>query len=193
MCLLVSCIESLLRCGPPSSAPSSRRPKPMPCALLLSPTRELAASVHTEALKLTFNTGIRSCIVFGGADMRCQRRDMELGCDILIATPGRLLDMCESGYVSLELVQFLNLDHLDRILDKGFLPQVQQIIQNHDIGMNSAFQMQSLMFTEWLPRDVQAIAEDLLEDFVLIAIGRSEEQQLDDYVQRISLAGKTGR
>merc|ERR1712184_186005 len=102
---MLPCLESLLRSGPPPSQGGSRR-KAMPCGLVLAPTRELAAQIHVECLKFAYDTGIRCCIIYGGADMRDQKDDMAKGCDILIATPGRLTDMCDRGYISLELIQF---------------------------------------------------------------------------------------
>merc|ERR1719436_1685643 len=134
---MLPCLESLLRSGPPPSQGGGRR-KASPCGLVLAPTRELAAQIHVECLKFAFETGIRCCIVYGGADMREQRMDLERGCDILVATPGRLTDMCERGNVSLELVQFFILDEADRMLDMGFEPQVRQIVESTGMGRNSA-------------------------------------------------------
>merc|ERR1740116_687124 len=132
---MVPCLESLLRSGPPPN-PSGRW-KAMPCGLVLAPTRELAAQIHVEACKFAYDTGIKCCIIYGGADMREQRMDLERGCDILIATPGRLTDMCDRGSISLELVQFFILDEADRMLDMGFEPQVRQIVDHTGLGKNS--------------------------------------------------------
>jgi len=170
---MVPCLESLLRSGPPPNPMSgSSKPKPMPCGLVLAPTRELAAQIHVEACKFSWDTGIRCCIIYGGADMMEQKRDLQHGCDILIATPGRLTDMCDRGSVSLELVQFFILDEADRMLDMGFEPQVREIVERKGMGRNSAFNRQSMMFSATFAREVQHMARDFLNDYVFIAVGR---------------------
>lgn len=170
---MVPCLESLLRSGPPANPNgANRRPKPMPCGLVLAPTRELAAQIHVEACKFAYETGIRCCIIYGGADMREQRMDLERGCDILIATPGRLTDMCDRSNVSLELVQFFILDEADRMLDMGFEPQVRQIVERTGMGRASAFPRQSMMFSATFAREVQHMARDFLNDYVFITVGR---------------------
>merc|ERR1719433_1376407 len=150
----------------------SRRPKPMPCGLVLAPTRELAAQIHVECLKFAFQTGIRCCIIYGGADTREQRMDLEKGCDVLIATPGRLTDMCERGNVSLELIQFFILDEADHMLDMGFEPQVRQIVERNNMGKSCKFPRQSMMFSATFAREVQVMAQDFLTDYVFITVGR---------------------
>lgn len=168
---MVPCLESLLRSGPPPN-PRAGRPKPMPCGLVLAPTRELAQQIHVESCKFAFGTGIRCCIIYGGADMRDQRMDLERGCDILIATPGRLTDMCDRKDVSLELVQFFILDEADRMLDMGFEPQVREIVEKTGMGRNSKHTRQSMMFSATFARDVQIMAQDFLNDYVFITVGR---------------------
>merc|ERR1719389_834927 len=140
----------------------------MPCGLCLAPTRELAAQIHVESLKFSFDTGIRCCIIYGGADMREQKMDLERGCDILIATPGRLTDMYERSYVSLSLIQFFILDEADRMLDMGFEPQVRQIVENTDMCDHAPRQRQNMMFSATFPREVQMMARDFMRDYVFI-------------------------
>jgi ATP-dependent RNA helicase DDX3X len=98
--------------------------------------------------------------------------DLEKGCDILIATPGRLTDMCERGAVSLGLIQFFILDEADRMLDMGFEPQVRQIVESHNMGRDSLVKRQSMMFSATFAREVQLMAQDFLNDYVFITIGR---------------------
>jgi len=170
---MVPCLESLLRSGPPQNGGNrGGRPKPMPCALVLAPTRELAAQIHVESLKFAFGTGIRSCIIYGGADMRDQRADLEGGCDVLVATPGRLTDMCERSMVALAFVQFFILDEADRMLDMGFEPQVRQIVKQTDMGKSSSVRMQAMMFSATFAREVQLMATDFLTDYLFITVGR---------------------
>lgn len=168
---MVPCLESLLRSGPPP-APRERRPKPMPCGLCLAPTRELAVQIQEESKKFAFDTGIRCCIINGGTDMREQRSELEGGCDVLVATPGRLTDMFERQYLSLGCVQFFILDEADRMLDMGFEPQVRQIVKNTDMGRWSTVRLQSMMFSATFAREVQVMARDFLNDYLFIKVGR---------------------
>eukprot|EP00435_Cladocopium_sp_Y103_P065772 s386_g27.t1 len=168
---MVPCLESLLRSGPPP-APRERRPKPMPCGLCLAPTRELAVQIQEESKKFAFDTGIRCCIINGGTDMREQRSELEGGCDVLVATPGRLSDMFERQYLSLGCVQFFILDEADRMLDMGFEPQVRQIVKNTDMGRWSTVRLQSMMFSATFAREVQVMARDFLNDYLFIKVGR---------------------
>jgi len=168
---MLPCLESLLRSGPPPRS-GGGRPKASPCGLVLAPTRELAVQIHAESCKFSYETGIRCCIVYGGADMREQRNELERGCDILVATPGRLTDMQERGNVSLELIQFFILDEADRMLDMGFEPQVRQIVERTNMGAKSKHPRQSMMFSATFAREVQAMASDFLHDYIFITVGR---------------------
>lgn len=169
---MVPCLESLLRSGPPSIQQRGRY-RASPCALVLAPTRELAQQIYEETWKFAFDTGIRPCIVYGGAEMREQRMDLEKGCDVLVATPGRLADMCTRRDISLEYIQFFILDEADRMLDMGFEPQVRQIVDSFDMGKRAKVQpRQSMMFSATFARDVQRMASDFLKDYVFITVGR---------------------
>ena len=112
-------IMSMLRNGG-SPPPDSARRRTYPEALVLAPTRELVQQIHDESLKFTYCTGIASVVIYGGAEVREQLRQIEQGCDLLIATPGRLVDLIERGRLGMENVRFLVLDEADRMLDMGF-------------------------------------------------------------------------
>ena len=86
-----------------------------PNALVLAPTRELAQQIHEEAKRFAYCTGIASVVIYGGADVRDQLRQIERGCDLLVATPGRLVDLIERGRMGMECVGFLVLDEADRM------------------------------------------------------------------------------
>lgn len=90
-------------------------------ALILAPTRELASQIFDEARKFCYCTGIRPMVVYGGADMRTQQRELEKGADLLVATPGRLVDLIERGRIRLACVRFLILDEADRMYVKDIL------------------------------------------------------------------------
>lgn len=83
----------------------SSRMKQYPLGLVLSPTRELACQIHEEACKFAYRSKVRPCVVYGGADPVNQMKDLDRGCHLLVATPGRLVDMMERGKVSLEMVK----------------------------------------------------------------------------------------
>lgn len=93
--------------------PDYRRASPL--MLIMTPTRELACQIFDECRKFAYRTGIRPCVVYGGVDARPQLDDLSRGCNILVATPGRLKDFIERGRISLEQVQFLVLDEADRM------------------------------------------------------------------------------
>eukprot|EP00931_Biecheleriopsis_adriatica_P116854 TRINITY_DN92440_c0_g1_i1.p1 TRINITY_DN92440_c0_g1~~TRINITY_DN92440_c0_g1_i1.p1 ORF type:complete len:555 (+),score=115.41 TRINITY_DN92440_c0_g1_i1:50-1714(+) len=170
---MVPCIESLLRSGPPDKQTSSRgRPPPMPCALVLAPTRELALQIHEESLKFSYSTGIQSKIIYGGADIREQLREMGKGTDILIATPGRLTDFINRESVDMGLTQFLILDEADRMLDMGFEPQVREIVQNSGLGRKLERTRQNMMFSATFAGAIQRMAGDFMADYLFITVGR---------------------
>jgi ATP-dependent RNA helicase DDX3X len=98
-----------------------------------APTRELATQIYDEAKKFAFRTGVRVCVAYGGTPFGAQMRELESGCDVLVATPGRLNDMIDRGRVALRDVRFLVLDEADRMLDMGFEPQIRSIVEEADM------------------------------------------------------------
>lgn len=151
------------------SGPGYRRfRKAYPSTLILAPTRELAQQIEEQARKFTYRSHLRSVVVYGGADFRAQAAELEKGCDILVATPGRLIDMIERGKVSLERVRFLCIDEADCMLDMGFEKQLQEIVaQCPDI-----YNRQTLMFSATFPKPIQRLAEDFLCEYAFLSVGR---------------------
>jgi ATP-dependent RNA helicase DDX3X len=94
---------------------NSRGRRTFPNALVLAPTRELAQQIHEEAKRFCYCTGIAPVVIYGGADVRDQLRQIERGCDLLVATPGRLVDLIERGRLGMECTHFLVLDEADRM------------------------------------------------------------------------------
>ncbi len=92
----------------------------LPVAVVLAPTRELASQIHMDARRLMFGSNLKAVCVYGGNDLRTQLTDLSTGCDLIVATPGRLNDLVDRGCVSLSCVQLLVLDEADRMLDMGF-------------------------------------------------------------------------
>ncbi|TFK68731.1 ATP-dependent RNA helicase ded-1 [Pluteus cervinus] len=157
---------------PPPEAPNSysRARKAYPTALILAPTRELVSQIHDEARKFAYRSWVRPAVVYGGADINQQLRQIERGCDLLSATPGRLVDLIERGRISLANIKYLVLDEADRMLDMGFEPQIRRIVQGEDMpGIN---ERQTLMFSATFPRDIQILAKDFLKDYIFLSVGR---------------------
>ncbi|KAG8995651.1 DEAD-box ATP-dependent RNA helicase, partial [Tulasnella sp. 427] len=147
-----------------------RSRKAYPTALVLAPTRELVSQIHDEARKFAYRSWVKPAVVYGGADINMQLRQIERGCDLLSATPGRLVDLIERGRISLANVKYLVLDEADRMLDMGFEPQIRRIVQGED--MPDTQERQTLMFSATFPREIQILARDFLKDYIFLSVGR---------------------
>ena len=147
---------------------TSRRPKIYPTALILAPTRELASQIYDEARKFCYCTGIAPVVIYGGAEVGRQLRELEKGCDLLVATPGRLVDLIERGRISLQAIRFLILDEADRMLDMGFEPQIRRIVEEEDMSR----ERQTFMFSATFPKEIQRLAADFLRDYIFLTVGR---------------------
>lgn len=123
-----------------------------PIALVLAPTRELAVQIQQECSKFGSNSRIRNTAVYGGAPKGPQIRDLQRGVEVVIATPGRLIDMLETGKTNLKRVTYLVMDEADRMLDMGFEPQIRKIVSQIRPDR------QTLMFSATWPKDVQKLA-----------------------------------
>ncbi|AMD19617.1 HCL534Cp [Eremothecium sinecaudum] len=144
--------------------------KAYPTAVVLAPTRELATQIFDEAKKFTYRSWVKPCVVYGGADIRLQIKELERGCDLIVATPGRLNDLLERGKISLCNVKYLVLDEADRMLDMGFEPQIRHIVEGCD--MPTVENRQTLMFSATFPTDIQHLASDFLKDYIFLSVGR---------------------
>lgn len=144
--------------------------KVYPTALVMAPTRELVSQIFEEAKKFSYRSWVKPAVVYGGADIGSQIRSMERGCDLLVATPGRLKDLLERGRVSLSNIKYLVLDEADRMLDMGFEPQIRHIVQECD--MPGVQDRQTLMFSATFPTDIQHLARDFLKDYIFLSVGR---------------------
>jgi ATP-dependent RNA helicase RhlE len=138
---------------------------PLRC-LILEPTRELALQVEEAFQKFAKFTDLRVTIVYGGVGYGKQTDDLRRGMDILAATPGRLLDHLEQGNCSLDQIDILVLDEVDRMLDMGFLPDVRRIVQKCPKAR------QTLFFTATLPPELEQLAGWALHNPVKVEIGR---------------------
>ena len=147
-----------------------RQRKAYPTTLVLAPTRELVSQIYDESRKFAYRSWVRPCVVYGGAEIGPQLRQIERGCDLLVATPGRLVDLIERGRISLCNIKYLVLDEADRMLDMGFEPQIRRIVQGEDMPGTEG--RQTLMFSATFPRDIQMLAQDFLKDYVFLSVGR---------------------
>ena len=136
-----------------------------PIVLVLAPTRELAVQIQEEMTKFGKSSRIRNTCVYGGVPKGPQIRDLTRGVEICIATPGRLIDMLESGKTNLRRVTYLVLDEADRMLDMGFEPQIRKILGQIRPDR------QTLMWSATWPKDVRQLASDFLNDFIQVNIG----------------------
>ena len=128
--------------------------KQYPIALVLAPTRELACQIYDESRKFAYRSHVRPCVVYGGADIGAQIRDLQRGCHMLVATPGRLVDLMERGKIGVDQIKYLILDEADRMLDMGFEPQIRRIVEQDN--MPKTGDRQTLMFSATFPKEIQA-------------------------------------
>ena len=140
-----------------------------PHALVITPTRELAAQIEKVVSVVCEKTGQRAVIVMGGAKFDRQIKELERGCDLLVATPGRLIDLMEHKHVSLAQVKVLVLDEADRMLDMGFWPSVRRIM--HALPERH----QTLLFSATIPPSIKSTIDALLTDPVTVEISRVGE------------------
>ena len=138
-----------------------------PRALIITPTRELAAQIDAVAKSVCASTGQQAVIVTGGARYKHQITALQKGCDVLVATPGRLIDLLDKKHTSLESIQVLVLDEADRMLDMGFWPSVRRIMEQ----LPKAHQ--TLLFSATLPASITSTIGALLKDPERIEIART--------------------
>ncbi|XP_017864054.1 PREDICTED: ATP-dependent RNA helicase p62-like [Drosophila arizonae] len=139
-----------------------------PIALVVAPTRELAQQIQTVANDFGSSSYVRNTCIFGGAPRSKQASDLQNGVEIVIATPGRLLDFLQSGTTNLRRCTYLVLDEADRMLDMGFEPQIRKILSQIRPDR------QILMWSATWPREVRQLAEDFLGNYIQINIGSLE-------------------
>ena len=135
-------------------------------AIVLAPTRELAVQVAANVKTYASKSNLRSAVVFGGMNMREQTLELKAGVEVLIATPGRLLDHIEAKNCILSQVEYVVLDEADRMLDIGFLPDLQRILSY------LPKQRQTLLFSATFSPEIKKLAQSYLQDPVLVEVAR---------------------
>ena len=139
-----------------------------PRALILAPTRELAIQIHEELGKLAGVSKMNFACVIGGVNQNPQVKKLRMGVDILVAAPGRLLDLMNQGHVNLSETKFLVLDECDRLLDMGFIPDVRRIV-----GAMPK-QRQTLLFSATMPTEIGRLAKEILHEPVKVDVSPKE-------------------
>ncbi len=135
-------------------------------ALVLTPTRELAAQVHDVFKALAAHSKLYTAAIFGGVGQPPQERALRLGTDVIVATPGRLLDLLKRGVGNLRGVEFFVLDEADRMLDMGFLPDVRRIL-----GFLPK-KRQTMMFSATMPKEILELSRQILHEPQMVQVGR---------------------
>jgi ATP-dependent RNA helicase RhlE len=142
------------------------KPRRTTRALVLAPTRELAAQILEDLTALAVHTPITGAAVFGGVGMGPQEHAFRSGVDVIVATPGRLLDHMRSGYAKLNHLEHLVLDEADRMLDMGFLPEIRRILTHLPT------RRQTLFFSATMPPPIAALSAEMLRNPVTIQMQR---------------------
>ena len=166
---------------------SQRRAGPRACRMLvLAPTRELASQIAESARAYGQFSQMRVATVFGGTSIGKNRQDLARGVDVLVATPGRLIDLTEQGYLTLREVEILVLDEADQMLDLGFIHALKQIVK-----MVPA-KRQTLFFSATMPKAISELAARFLTDpaEVRVAPAATTCERVDQYVSFVSQAEK---
>ncbi|GAB4462032.1 MAG: DEAD/DEAH box helicase [Anaerolineales bacterium] len=143
-------------------------PKGMPRALIVTPTRELAEQIHQVTKTLATGTGLRSATIYGGVGADRQIKALRQGVEILVATPGRLLDLIQQRHAKMDRIEILVLDEADRMFDMGFLPDVRRIIKAVPAAR------QTMLFSATFPPEVEMLASQSLKEPQRISMGISK-------------------
>uniref|UniRef100_A0A803VE34 RNA helicase n=1 Tax=Ficedula albicollis TaxID=59894 RepID=A0A803VE34_FICAL len=149
---------------------SSFKEQQEPECIITAPTRELINQIFLEARKFVYGTCIRPVVIYGGTQTDYSIRQVKQGCNILCATPGRLLDIIERGKIGLHNVKYLVLDEADRMLDMGFGADMKKLVSFPDMPQKD--KRQTLMFSATFPEEVQRLAGEFLKtDFLFVVVG----------------------
>jgi ATP-dependent RNA helicase RhlE len=160
--------------------------QPQPRLLVLEPTRELAAQVETAIRDFARFTNLRTVVIFGGVGYERQREALRKGVDILVATPGRLLDHMQQGTCRLDHVKFLVLDEADRMLDMGFLPDVRRILDRCPRDRHSS------LFSATIPPEIETLIQWAMRNPETVEIGarRTPAETVKHVIYPVSEAQK---
>ncbi|KAF2132090.1 DEAD-domain-containing protein [Dothidotthia symphoricarpi CBS 119687] len=160
------------RPNPARYNPLTDRVRAEPLVLVVCPTRELACQIFDEARRLCYRTMLRPCVVYGGAPTKNQREQLEMGCDILIATPGRLMDFMQNmNLLSFKRLKFTVIDEADELLSSGWEEAMEKIFSGSDVSSDADHIY--MMFSATFPKSARRLAKEYMdEDCVRIKVGR---------------------
>ncbi len=155
-------------------------------ALIVTPTRELALQIAENITEYSVNTSLRSTVIFGGVNQNPQTNRLRQGVDILVATPGRLLDLMNQGFISLKSVKYFVLDEADQMLDMGFIHDIKKLIAKLPT------ERQSLFFSATMPPAIVDLSKKILgnPERVTIAPEKTTAEKVTQSVYRVSKADK---
>eukprot|EP00795_Rhopilema_esculentum_P004096 gene4096-20276_t len=162
-----------------------------PNVLIITPTRELAIQIFLEARKFAYGSRLRTVVIYGGVSVSHQLGTLSDGCNILVATPGRLNDFIERRRVSLSNIQFFILDEADRMLDMGFESTIRNIAGNSNLPGKEA--RQTLMLSATFPESIQLLAANYLNDYIFITVGRVGSASSDIAQSVVEIPGSEKR
>jgi superfamily II DNA/RNA helicase len=155
-------------------------------ALIVAPTRELAEQIHDNIVKMGKQTGLRSVVVYGGVGKQPQISTIRSGVEIIVACPGRLLDLLNDRAFNLKAVEVLVLDEADHMFDKGFLPDIRRIIKQLPV------KRQSLVFSATMPQEIRHLAEEILYQPVTVQIDHTlPAPRISHVLYQVAKARKT--
>ena len=163
---------------------SSLHGKPGKAALVLAPTRELAAQIHTVLRQMAKGLSLQSCLIVGGESFSRQVNQIDRGVDFIVATPGRMNDHLQQKTLTLDAVSFLVLDEVDRMLDMGFTPQIREILRY------MPQERQTLLFSATLPKEAAQMAEQFLKDPIRVVIEPPKSAPIEVRTVQTSQKGK---
>ena len=157
--------------------------------LILAPTRELAVQIEDDVQGFTYHTDITSIAVYGGVDMGPQERALKSGVDIVVATPGRLMDHMRSKTVGFDKLDTLVLDEADRMMDMGFWPDVRRIVQT----LPDSAARQTLLFSATMPEEVMKLADEVVRDARYVQVGSAggPAKSITHTIENVAAAEKT--
>ena len=155
-------------------------------ALILSPTRELAAQIDERFAAYSEHMDVRHRVIFGGVNQNPQVRALQKGLDILVATPGRLLDLIGQGHIDLGRVEFFVLDEADRMLDMGFIRDIEKVIKL------LPKKRQNLLFSATMPKSIATLAGSFLNNAVMVDVS-PKELTVDRIQQKIMFLRKADK
>lgn len=155
-------------------------------ALVVAPTRELVVQIEENVRNYARNLNLRFATVYGGVNERPQISALRNGVDLVVATPGRLIDLMGQGHVNFSGIEFVVLDEADRMLDMGFLPQIRQIVRALPA------KRQSLLFSATLSKEIEQVTKEFLKDPEIVQIGRraTPAETVTQYVYEVQKPAK---